>query len=206
MPKVLRTISIVLIAIAIGIVIFLLVINNRPGINDDITPPKVINEIDIYNYQLKENSSELYKKLFQELKKILTKEEVDEEAYAKLVAQMFIVDFYTLEDKLTKNEVGGVDLVYSTYKDNFVIKAKDTVYKYIENNIYGDRIQKLPQVSEVNIVSLKQISHTYLSNQKDLMAYEINLTWLYKEDLGYAKEATLIIVHEDNKLSIVEMN
>ncbi len=200
-----RPIFIPLIAIAIGIVIYILY-TNKDTTNTKVEEPKVIDEIKEYGYKLKENKSDYYKDLFNNLGEVLSKEDIDEEKYAKLIAQLFIVDFYTLDDKVTKNDVGGTEFIYSTYKDNFMEKASDTIYKYIENNIYGDRKQTLPIVTGVDVLSIKNMEFTYLDSKKDPKAYEVSLSWEYKKDLGYESSTKLIIVHENNKLAIVQMD
>ena len=37
-------------------------------------------------------------------------------------------------------------------------------------------------------------------------AYKVTISWKYKEDYGYEKEANMIIVKQDKKLYIVEMD
>jgi hypothetical protein len=202
-----RIILIPLIAIILGIVIYALFLRNSGNEpKSKVKPPKVINEIKNYDYKLEENKSKYYKSLFANLKDELEKEEVNEENYAKLVAQMFIADFYNLNDKITKNDIGGTMFVYESCKANFIEQAKDTMYKYIESNVYGDRKQQLPIVKEVTVTDIKQKPFTYLTKQKDSNAYEVTLNWLYEEDLGYETNAKVIIIHDNNKLSIVEMD
>ena len=101
----------------------------------------VENEIEEYGYTLKSTRNDRYKEAFQELKDILSKKEVDEEAYVEQISKMFIMDFYTLNDKLANTDVGGIDFIHTNAKTNFLEKAEDTVYKYVENDIYGNREQ-----------------------------------------------------------------
>lgn len=166
---------------------------------------KVVNEIKDYGYTLKSNKSSEYKKMFQELKDILSKDEVDEEEYVKQIGKMFVLDFYTLNDKLTNTDIGGVDFVNSNARANFIAKAEDTMYKYVESDIYGNRSQKLPEVDEVTVKSVEVLEYTIGTNQTDTNAYQVELAWTYKEDLGYQDKVTLIFTHEDKVLSLVEM-
>lgn len=168
------------------------------NINND-----VVEKIENYDYSLKNNSSELYKKTFANLKEVLEGNK-DEEEYAKLVAQLFIIDFYTLDGKISNNDVGGLDFVLSEIKDNFILKANETMYKYVENTTYGEKKDELPIVSEVEVVDLKNVSYTY-NKTTDKKAYEIKVKFDYKKDLGYEKEKTLYFVHSDNLLFLVEM-
>lgn len=201
-----KIISIPLVAIILGIIIYIFFLKDSGTEEQKVKPPKVINEIIEYGYKLEENKNKYYKELFINLKDELNKAELNEENYAKLVAQMFIADFYNLNDKVTKNDIGGTMFVYESCKVNFMEKAKDTLYKYIESNIYDDRTQKLPIIKEVTVTNIIQKSYTYLTNKKDTKAYEVTLNWLYEEDLGYETTGTVIMIHDGNKLSIIEMD
>ena len=86
-----------------------------------------------FDYTLYDNKSDLYKELFGKLKEELTKEEINDEEYAKIIAQLFAVDFYSLSEKTTSTDIGGLDFVYEGIKENFVLKASDTIYKYIQS-------------------------------------------------------------------------
>lgn len=164
----------------------------------------VVSEISGYGYTLKSNKSEQYKEMFQELTDILNQSPVDEEAYVEQISKMFILDFYTLSDKVANTDVGGVDFVHSAAKTNFLEKAEDTIYKYVESDIYGERDQKLPTVDEITVSSIDTVTYE-LSDNVDDNAYQVSLSWTYKEDMGYQNEAVLTFVHEGEKLSLVEM-
>jgi len=168
---------------------------------------KVLNKIPSYGYELKDNKNPEYKKLFYELEKILKEKTIDEEKYVKTIAQMFIVDFYSLNDKLAKTDVGGAEFVHAEALVDFLEKAQDTIYKYVESNLYGNRTQSLPTVKEVTIKKVEKAPFTYDENSDEL-AYTVDLEWTYTDTStsnGYQTEATLIFVHEDKKLSLVEL-
>ena len=173
--------------------------------NDNINTPKIEHSIEKYNYNLYDNSTKEYKKLFQELSAELSKDEIDEKKYVELISKMFIIDFYTLDNKLTNLNIGGVEFVHKDIVDNFKLKANETLYKYLENNMYGDRNQKLPVVKEVTINNISQKEFKY-NNNADYKAFFVDASWTYEKDLGYENKKTLIFVHEDNKLSLVEMS
>ena len=171
---------------------------------ETIPAATVVNEIPEYGYVLKSNKSEAYKKMFQELQNILDQDPVDEEAYVKKISEMFLLDFFSLNDKVANTDVGGTDFVHSEALDNFLEKAENTIYKYVENNLYNKRKQQLPEVNEVTIDSVETTSYA-VGDVTDDNAYQVTATWTYKKDLGYQTEATLIFVHEGNKLSLVEL-
>lgn len=191
----------VLIAAGVGALIYF-----KTPKKKDVPAVKIVNEVDKYDYKLKETKSNTYKKMFEELKKILKEEKVDEEAYAKKVAEMFIYDFYTLNDKAAKTDIGGVDFVYSSAIENFLQNAQDTYYKYVESNIYNERKQSLPEVTNITINNVEQKEFAY-GDQTDSSAYFVNVTWSYTDEqfADYQKEATIVLIHDDIKLSIVEL-
>ena len=165
---------------------------------------KEVSKIDNYGYTLYDNQSKEYKKLFEELNTVLLKEEIDYNKYVELISKMFIIDFYTLDNKLTNLNIGGVDFVHSSIVSNFKEKAKDTMYKYVESNVYGDRKQELPVVSSVNVDDITQKSFKYGKNI-DSKAYYVKVSWRYKKDLGYETSKTLVFGHEDKKLALLQM-
>ena len=193
---------IILIAIAIGGYF----IYQKFSTKEEVKEVKVVNEIDAYGYKLKENKPKKYKEMFEELKEILTNDKVDEEKYVKKISEMFIYDFYSLNDKTAKTDVGGVDFVYSEVLENFLKNAQDTYYKYIENNIYNNRKQSLPVVSNITIDSVEKEEFAY-NDKNDSEAYRVKATWSYTDDqfASYQKEAELVFIHDDKKLSLVEL-
>lgn len=165
---------------------------------------KVEEKIDHYGYELEDNETPYYKNLFKSLKNVLKENEVDEEKYASLVGQLFLTDFFTLENKLNKNDVGGIQFVYTDFQSDFVNFAKTEIYRYVENNIYGDRNQELPVVKEVSVLNIEQMSFDYLE-KNDEKAYQIDFKIMYEEDLGYQDIVTLVLVHNRDRLEIIKM-
>ena len=197
--KVILIIAIILIVAGLG---FLAYESLQPK---NVRTATVENEIEEYGYTLKSTRNDRYKEMFQELKDILSEDPVDEEAYLEQVSKMFIMDFYTLNDKLANTDVGGIDFVHTNAKTNFLEKAEDTVYKYVESDIYGTRDQELPEVTDVTVEKVENIEYTIGTDVTDDNAYQVEVFLKYKEDMDYPTTATLTFVHEDNKLSLVEV-
>lgn len=173
--------------------------------NEEEQEIKVIKEIKNYGYKLNENETDIYKEEFYNLEKILASNEVDYEEYAKSIAKLFIIDFYTLDNKLSKNDIGGIEFIKESMRDNFIEEARSTFCKYVE--VKSDkRTQKLPIVSKIIDESIENASFTYSDKTVDENAYKITISWDYVEDLGYEKEAKMILVKEDKKLYIIEMD
>ena len=166
----------------------------------------VVETLDDYGYSLRSDATSLQKSLFEELKQVLNAEPINEEEYAKIVARSFIADFYTLDNKVTNNDVGGAQYFYSAVRDNFILSAQDTIYKYIESDLYDEREQELPIVTAVEVTSITSTTYT-LGEVTDDKAYQVEATITYQTDLGYDSSRKLIIMHDENDhLSIVEIS
>ena len=193
----------ILVVVAVAAIAYV-AINTFGG--KEVKEAKVLKTIKKYGYTLKDNKTKRYQEMFAELDKILKKDPVDEEEYAKQITKMFIYDFYSQEDKSAKTDVGGTDFIYQANLENFLENAEDTYYKYVESNIYGDRKQDLPVVDEITIDSVEQTEFAY-GETADENAYEVKVSWTYTDGnlSDYQSEATLTFIHEGIKLSLAEL-
>lgn len=193
----------ILVVVAVAAIAYV-AINTFGG--KEVKEAKVLKTIKKYGYTLKDNKTKRYQEMFAELDKILKKDPVDEEEYAKQITKIFIYDFYSQEDKSAKTDVGGTDFIYQANLENFLENAEDTYYKYVESNIYGDRKQDLPVVDEITIDSVEQTEFAY-GETADENAYEVKVSWTYTDDdfSDYQSEATLTFIHEGIKLSLAEL-
>lgn len=165
---------------------------------------EVVDKIDNFEYELNDNETKYYKDLFNELKELLSKEDYNEEEYAILISKLFLADFYDLESKVMKSDIGGTQFVYSEYRTDFEKGAMASVYKSVESNVYGDRKQELPTIKSVENKDIK--TQTYKSDMvTDQNAYYTDMTINYNKDSKYPTNVSLILVHNDNKLEIVSM-
>jgi len=165
---------------------------------------EILSTIDEYGYSLDENDSKYFSKTYDLLKKELSNKEIDEENYATLLSELFVIDFYSLSSSINKNDVGGKQFIYELYRENFINAAKDTIYSTVENNIYGDRKQELPIVTNVNVDNIEQDSFE-IDGFEDDKAYYVDITIEYKKDLEYPKTVSLVLVHTNNKLEIAQV-
>lgn len=172
----------------------------------NVQETQIVDKMDDYGYYLTDHNTKYYNELYEELKQTLAENPVDEEKYAKLVAQLFTVDFYDLNSKLSKSDVGGTQFIDEDYKDVFIKTANDIngIYYYVKSDLYGERKQELPVVVNAEVVSLKNTSFKY-DKINDDKAYTIDINLTYEKDLGYQKSVSLTIVHNDKKLEIVEV-
>lgn len=197
---------IIILLLIILLLLGVVVINDKFFSKKKVEETKIVNKIDKYGYNLKDSKTKKYHKMFDELKTILSKDELDEEEYVKKISEMFIYDFFSLNDKTAKTDIGGVDFVYSEALENFLLKAEDTYYKYVESNIYGNRNQSLPTVKDIEITNVSQEAFAY-SDKTDEKAYIVDVTWTYTEESfsKYQTKAKLIFIHDGDKLSLVEL-
>ena len=117
----------------------------------EVNVTSVISNIDDYGYTLDDRDTDYMKEVFHELENILEAEEVDYEAYAEALAKLFVIDFYTLDNKINKYDVGSLEYILSSSVESFRLKAQDTIYRDVIDNTYRDRIQDLPEITNVEI-------------------------------------------------------
>lgn len=179
------------------------------------TVKKTANTVDSikgFDYKLEDRDTKIYKEEFKKLKENLESKEIDYEEYAKSIAKMYIIDLYTMKNKVNKYDIGGAEFIHSKALENYKLNVEDSLYKYLDDNSYDDREQELPEVSEISIDNIEESTYTITCLEDDeedcedqeLEAYEITLSWKYVEDLEYDDTAGIIIVKDGNKLAIVE--
>lgn len=199
------SISLALLIIIAGI-LFIGILKDVLG-NNSAEEVEIVDTIDTYEYKLTENNTDYFESLYYELKDELALEVRNDDKYAELVTKLFIADFYDLNSKLNKNDIGGVQFIYDKYQSTFIKSANDIngIYYYVDNNIYGEREQKLPIVKDVSVEETLKINYTY-GDINDSNAYQIKVYITYEEDLGYPKNATVTLVHNNDKIEIVKVN
>lgn len=149
-----------------------------------------------YNYIKYSRDSDVYGNIFIDLKETLEQDSIDYKKYAECISKLFVIDFYTLKNKNSKEDIGGLQYLKEELKDNFILNASNTIYKYvgIDNN--------LPEVNNIELVNIEEINYSIKQNQ--YKAYKVSLKWGYKKDLGYDKEGNFIVIKDGEQLYIVE--
>lgn len=186
--KIIRIIMLVVIALIAIYAIFVAIPSKK---NKDEGIENINNK-----YILYKRDSSLYKEYFEKLRTILETSPVDNKEYAETIVKLFVIDFYTLDNKDDNTDIGGLQYVHSNLKDNLVLNASSTMYKYIKTT------KELPKVKSITSVDTRET--TYKINDKDYSAYAITINWEYDKDLGYEKQGTFIVVSDNGNLSIVE--
>ena len=201
MKKKFKRLIMIFIVIAILLIISFLVYKllKNNNTNDNI---KVVDSIEKYGYNLDDRDSALMKSKYEELKKVLNSDKIDYEEYAKILAELFIIDLFTLNNKINKYDVGSAEYVYPDSIENFKLNVEDTIYKHMENNSDGKRKQDLPEVSGSNITAIN--TGEFLIDEENYDSFIVELNWDYVKDLGYDDNATITLINLDNKLYVVE--
>ena len=169
--------------------------NNEPVVKNLV-------EIEGYPYSLKSNASKLYKDEFNILKDNL-ENNYNEEEYIKSISKLYIIDLYSLKNKLNKYDI-NVDFIYPDIVSNYRLNIENTLYKYLENNSDGNRNQELPVVSNVIIDEI--LDEKYSLNKENVPCKKVKVTIEYEHDLGYDKSGTITLVKQDKYYYIVEYN
>lgn len=186
--KIIRIIMLVVVALIAIYAIFVAIPSKK---NKDEGIENINNK-----YILYKRDSNLYKENFEKLRTILETSPVDNKEYAETIVKLFVIDFYTLDNKDDNTDIGGLQYVHSNLKDNLVLNVSSTMYKYIKTT------KELPRVKSITSIDAKET--TYKINDKDYSAYAITINWEYDKDLGYEKQGTFIVVNDNGDLSIVE--
>lgn len=170
--------------------------------SDNKDAVKVVDSIDEFGYTLDDRDTELMKNTYNELKNVLSADEINYEEYAKKLSELFVIDLFTMDNKVNRYDVGSTEYVYPDNVDNFKTNVEDTIYKSMENNSNGKRRQDLPEVSSITNSSVE--SSTFLFGEDEYDSYVVSITWDYVDDLGYDDNATITLIELDNKLYVVE--
>ena len=166
----------------------------------DANVSNVISNISDYGYTLDDRDTDYMKETFYELEDILNADTVDYTSYANTLAKLFVIDFYTLDNKINKYDVGSLEYILSSKVDMFRQKAVDTVYRDIIDNTYRNRVQDLPEITNVTILNTENT--TFTLDDEEMEAIKVTMNYEYEEDLGYDTEGTIYFVREANKLSV----
>lgn len=163
---------------------------------------KVTNTIENYGYNLEDRDTKLYKEKYEKLKELLSKDGYDKDEYIKLISELFIIDLYTIDNKISRYDVGGTEFMYTGAVSSFKASVENSLYKTVENDLEDNRNQALPIVSSIEITNYEPT--TYEMPDKTVVdGYKVNLSWQYEKDLGYDDTGVLIVIPDGNKMGIV---
>ena len=176
--------------------------NKKEGKIETVTKEEL--ELDNYKYYINSNASDYEKEVFEELKKVLSKEEINEEEYANTLAKVFISNLFTLNSKNNSSDISSSQYIYDSYQETYKTIIKDTIYSSIELNLNGERTQELPEFSNVEVISNGRIKFFLNKEIIDEQAFDIKVNISYVKDLGYPKEYNIVLVKNNDLLQVAK--
>ena len=163
---------------------------------------KKLISLDLYGYTLTNRHSSLYKGIFKDLEKALNADSINYSEYAKLISELFVIDVFSLNNKNTSTDIGGLEFIHKDLRENFKENLGSSLYKNVESNLDGKRTQKLPEVKDVRVDNIVETKFTY--NKIEYDGYLVDVSWDYEVDLGYEKSLKLTLIKDNGKLFIVK--
>lgn len=201
MKKKYKILLIVIIVLIIVIIAAIIAFKFLKG-SEPAEPVKVVDRIDNFDYTLDDRDTELMKNTYNELKTVLSSDEIDYEKYAEILSKLFVIDLFTMDNKVNRYDVGSTEYVYPDSVDNFKTNVEDTIYKSMENNSDGKRKQDLPEVSSIDNTSVE--TSTFTIGEEEHESFVVNINWSYVSDLGYDDNAIITLIELNEKLYVVE--
>ena len=122
--------------------------------------------------------------------------------YIQLVSELFIIDLYTIDNKISRYDVGGLEYVYAPAVESLKSVAINSIYKTVENNVDFSRTQELPVVTSITVGEITNYEYK-MPDESTVSGYRVPVEWTYEKELGYDKSGVLILIPEDKKISIV---
>ena len=179
--------------------------------SQQIMPELVEEEKD---YELAEDATPYQKQLFEQLEPaLLATNDVTnltlETQYACLVVQNFVADFYTWSNKMARSDVGGLQFVYSTYRDELNQKAIDTYYLYLDHYIQTNHPLMTLEIEQVNILDAQKLDYT-LADESIVTVFEIEADWTYTDNTPLLEtdiktRAKFILAKQSDKWAIISI-
>ncbi len=161
----------------------------------------IISNINDYGYTLDDRDTSYMKDEFKKLEETLNHNEIDYKSYAESLSKLFVIDFYTLSNKINKYDVGSLEYILTDKVNEFKNKAMDTIYSDIIDNTYKDRIQDLPEITNVEILSADE--EKIKINDNEVEGYKITMEYQYRDDLGFDTKGTIYLAKTGPKLEVV---
>jgi hypothetical protein len=196
-----KKIILIIILILLIMSIFLLLGYNYYKGNNDKKTYKQEDSIKSYNYTLDDRDTKLMKDTFKKLKSTLNKEDIDYKEYAILLSELYIIDIFTIDNKINKYDTPSLEYILEDNIENFSNNISDTLYKYLIDNSDNSRKQDLPIVESIKYTNIEESTYTYKDIEYN--GYKVSLNWTYKKDYGYDDSAIIDVINKDNKLYIV---
>ncbi|MBQ8659911.1 MAG: hypothetical protein IJ475_03650 [Bacilli bacterium] len=197
--NILLILAIIVLLAIISLVVYNVFFKEEPKTKVEI---KILDSLDDYGYTLSDNDTELFKTEYEAMKQNLNSDAYSEEEYAKSIAKLFVIDLYTMTNKVNKYDIGGLEYYYGDKKTMYETKVMDTLYSSLIDNTYGDRKQQLPEVKTIEVSSIEKT--TYSLGKEKVEGYLVKLNWTYVQDLKYDDKGSIVLCKEGIRWSIVD--
>ncbi len=129
-------------------------------------------------YEAPKNSTNEQAKVYNELSAAISEKAADEKL-ASLVAVNFVYDFFTMYNKESKQDVGGLTYIPESAREEFTTFATAYFYENYDTivNLYGK--ENLPNVITHEVTKVEETKITY--NKLTYDGYIVTLTVKYKD-------------------------
>ncbi len=141
-------------------------------------------------------------KTFNELSEALTDNE-DGEMIATLVAKNFCADFYTLKNKESANDVGGLTYIPEAYQEEFKNYAAAYVYTQYTSIEEEHGNKHLFEVTEVSVETIQE--ETFLYNKYVDVTQSDTGAAYYEEVVVEGFQMDISLVYKDTDVSESDM-
>lgn len=189
----------IFVSIILIILMVLIYINIKPYLNRGKAKQN-INSIKNYPYLVYKSDTKLFKTKYKELKKTLEASSIDDKEYARLIGELFVIDFYTLDNKEGRFDVGGLQFVHKDIRDNFKQKAEDTIYKFLTT----EKNKKINTVKDVLTESITKEKINF-KGSTDFNGYKMIIS-IKNSDDTYQNKVKLELVHDGNFIEVIKVN
>ena len=198
--------------------------NNVLTVNE--LPSVSIDELLLDGYTLRSNATDYQIELFEiliEAQSQFYETESDEDLknYASAIVRNFIADFFTLSNKVSRSDVGGLQFFSEEIVNNFREFAIDEFYLHLNQHIEMFESESLPTVQSTTIreiefgyrmIELEKDDDNELPTEEELQEEEvrtitIDIEWSYESTIlpyisEFQTEARFVLVEDDGNVSI----
>lgn len=174
-------------------------------------------------FKLRKNATEYQKERFEVLTESMKNNNVPEQDIAALIAENFIIDFFTWTNKVHFNDVGGLQYIENSIAPSVMNQAIHTFYNdfhvYLEKGTHKSTLEvasSSTDVVETEYMLQRQIINDVSGKetQKEIIkdGYLVTVSWEYKmmpnfSTDGYQQQAKIIVVKDDTGvLRIMEVS
>lgn len=180
----------ILIGILGACVLILVALDLRSTLGWDKKGPEQVPTFKIGEYTLLDGRTKYLGSARTELENAVKGNE--DQALVKAVTNYFVADYFTLKNKRTFNDVGGLGLVLPVVRGQFKTNAIDTYYVDLSSFINAYKAENLPEVTNVKIDSQQKLDKVPdLSKYKDYKdktkatsvqsAYDVSTSFEYQD-------------------------